>query len=378
MKKLLSGLVLAAFSLWASATTLNPVQLLNPAGSSSGQAIVSTGASTAPGWGNVPIANVTGGAPLASPSFTGTVSITNTSGNSLSVNGTGNTTSGAQFFLQGNGATTPNKYLRAFNGQLQCVNSANSVVICTLDDTGNLTLTGGITAGPASFTTLTANGVITGVPGRLLNVQVITASGTYTPTAGTNRAIVEGVGGGGAGGGAPATGAAQASIGGGGSAGAFGRIYIGSGLSSQTVTIGAGGTAGAAGASGNTGGTTSFGTLMSLPGGPGGATSGPTPGPAIAVSSSQSAAPSGSGTFLYSSKGMYATIGVIASATSIASGTGANSPYGAGGPNAASTGSGSTGSGFGSGGGGAGALASQSAQVGAVGQPGVIIVYEYQ
>lgn len=368
MKKLISAVLLAAFSIFASATTLNPVQLLNPTGSASGQTIVSTGASSAPGWGNVPVANVTGGAPLASPTFTGTVSITNTSGNSLIVNGSGNSSSGAQFFLQGNGATTPNKYLRAFNGQLQCVNSANSVVICTLDDSGNLTLAGGITA----------NGVITGVPGRLLNVQVLTASGTYTPTAGTNRAIVEGVGGGGAGGGAPATGAAQASIGGGGSAGAFGRIYIPTGLSSQTVTIGAGGTAGAAGASGNTGGTTSFGALMSLPGGPGGATSGPTPGPAIAVSSNQSAAPSGSGTFLYSSKGMYATIGVIASATSIASGTGANSPYGAGGPNAASTQSGTTGSGYGSGGGGAGALASQSAQVGSAGQPGIIIVYEYQ
>lgn len=72
MKKLLSGLVLAAFSLWASATTLNPVQLLNPAGSSSGQTIVSTGASSAPGWGNVPVANVTGAAPLASPALTGT------------------------------------------------------------------------------------------------------------------------------------------------------------------------------------------------------------------------------------------------------------------------------------------------------------------
>jgi hypothetical protein len=77
MKKLLFGLILAAFSLWASATTLNPVQLLNPAGSSSGQTIVSTGASSAPGWanmsatalaaqaGNTVVANVTGS--VASP-----------------------------------------------------------------------------------------------------------------------------------------------------------------------------------------------------------------------------------------------------------------------------------------------------------------------
>lgn len=52
MKRLiifLAALLCAA----AHATTLNPIQLLNPAGSTSGQAIVSTGASTAPAWGNV-------------------------------------------------------------------------------------------------------------------------------------------------------------------------------------------------------------------------------------------------------------------------------------------------------------------------------------
>lgn len=71
MKRILTGLTGLILSAAALAATLNPVQLLNPAGSTSGQAIVSAGASTAPGWGNVPVANVTGGAPLASPTFTG-------------------------------------------------------------------------------------------------------------------------------------------------------------------------------------------------------------------------------------------------------------------------------------------------------------------
>lgn len=161
MKRILTALALACAAVSSFGATLNPVQLLNPAGSSSGQAIISTGASTAPAWGNVPIANVTGGAPLASPSFTGTVTITNTSGNSFVVNGSGNTSSGAQFFLQGNGATTPNKYIRAFNGAFQIVNSANSATPMSMDDAGNVTFSGSVTGTAGSFSTLSASGLAT-------------------------------------------------------------------------------------------------------------------------------------------------------------------------------------------------------------------------
>lgn len=71
MRKILAALA-ALVTLSASAATLTPVQLLNPVGSTSGQAIVSTGASTAPAWGkvtaaalaaqaaNTVVANVTG------------------------------------------------------------------------------------------------------------------------------------------------------------------------------------------------------------------------------------------------------------------------------------------------------------------------------
>jgi hypothetical protein len=51
MKALIALLAFVAST--AFGTTLNPVQLLNPAGSTSGQAIVSTGASSAPAWANV-------------------------------------------------------------------------------------------------------------------------------------------------------------------------------------------------------------------------------------------------------------------------------------------------------------------------------------
>lgn len=59
MKRLLS-LALLALSSIAFGATLNPIQLLNPAGSTSGQAIVSTGASSAPAWGGIAVSSLTG------------------------------------------------------------------------------------------------------------------------------------------------------------------------------------------------------------------------------------------------------------------------------------------------------------------------------
>ncbi|RKR42652.1 hypothetical protein [Paraburkholderia sp. BL17N1] len=52
MKRLLTAALLALSSS-VFAATLNPIQLLNPAGSTAGQAIVSTGASTPPAWSKV-------------------------------------------------------------------------------------------------------------------------------------------------------------------------------------------------------------------------------------------------------------------------------------------------------------------------------------
>ncbi|CAG4900916.1 hypothetical protein [Paraburkholderia saeva] len=59
MKRLLSIALLALSSI-AFGATLNPIQLLNPAGSTSGQAIVSTGASSAPAWGGIAVSSLTG------------------------------------------------------------------------------------------------------------------------------------------------------------------------------------------------------------------------------------------------------------------------------------------------------------------------------
>lgn len=99
MKKLFAACALLALSSIAFAATTTPVSLLNPAGSTSGQAIVSTGATTPPVWGAVPLTGITGtlavahggtgatsasaalanlgGAALAGATFTGAVSVSN-------------------------------------------------------------------------------------------------------------------------------------------------------------------------------------------------------------------------------------------------------------------------------------------------------------
>lgn len=65
MKKTALLIWLMLISLSAFSVTLNPIQLLNPTGSTSGQVIVSSGASSAPAWGTVPIGDLS---PVASDS----------------------------------------------------------------------------------------------------------------------------------------------------------------------------------------------------------------------------------------------------------------------------------------------------------------------
>lgn len=59
MKRILAG-ALALFSALTFGATLTPIQLLNPAGSTAGQVISSTGSASAPVWGGVTLSAVTG------------------------------------------------------------------------------------------------------------------------------------------------------------------------------------------------------------------------------------------------------------------------------------------------------------------------------
>jgi hypothetical protein len=58
MRKILTFISASLLATLATAATLSPVSLLNPAGSTAGQAIVSTGPSTPPAWGAVPPASL--------------------------------------------------------------------------------------------------------------------------------------------------------------------------------------------------------------------------------------------------------------------------------------------------------------------------------
>ncbi|PRX32251.1 hypothetical protein B0G75_104272 [Paraburkholderia sp. BL18I3N2] len=215
--------------------------------------------------------------------------------------------------------------------------------------------------------------------GRLLNVQVFTSSGTYTPTAGASSAVIECVGGGGGGGGVGATSSTQVAVSGGGGSGAFGRARATS-LSSQTVTIGAAGGGGAAGANaGSAGGQTSIGTWLVCPGGAGGPA-----GTAQTLTNAQALAGTAAGgaiattsvTSIFLSRGSPSTFGIsVYNTGGGVSGGGASSIFGGGGQ--ASSGAATNASGFGAGGGGAANNISSSALGGGSGTAGLIIVYEF-
>ncbi|HHT1436276.1 TPA: hypothetical protein ACTYX1_001224 [Citrobacter freundii] len=200
------------------------------------------------------------------------------------------------------------------------------------------------------------------IPGRLLNVKTITASGTYTPTAGTKSIIVEAIGGGGASGNLTATGATQNAVSAAGSNGAYAKARYTSGFSSVIVTIGAGGTVAGGGAgSGGDGGATSFGSLLTCPGGKGSPAGTAKTPPFNEGAAQPSGAPSGTG-ILISNKGPYSTWPTVVSLGSAS--------------NFINTIGSQLGS-YGLGGDGIAANVSESAKNGVAGNSGCVIVWEY-
>lgn len=483
MKKFLS--ILALFASVAHATTLNPIQLLNPTGSTSGQAILSTGAGTAPAWGNVsaaaltgitPVANggtgwatlaahnvllgegatqLSGAAPgasgtilasngatsdptfqtastlglaqLSGATFTGSVSVSPASGDSaITLNAVNANT--ADLYLQTGGVmmwglvrnnVTNSGSNAGSNFQITRYTDAGASIdnpLVITRSTGVVTMPDGITNSPisgstgsfttlaasstvsgtgfsnylasppcigcttanaGSFTNLTANGTITGIPGRLLNVQVFSSSGTYTPTTGTNSVVVEVLGGGGGGGGVAATSTGQMAAGAGGGSGSYSKGRITSGFSGVTVTVGGTGTGGTAGNNaGGSGGTSSFGTLIVCGGGGGG-------GGMAAQSAFVVSAPGSGGTVttagnIISSSGQVGGSGFPATSSNAAGGAGAPSALGGNVAVTVNGGAGNSAASKGAGGGGASAIASGAAAAGGNGGAGLVIVWEYQ
>ncbi|MBR8142092.1 hypothetical protein KDW46_06950 [Burkholderia vietnamiensis] len=229
------------------------------------------------------------------------------------------------------------------------------------NSTGVVTMPDGLTVG-----NLTATGTVSGITGRLLGVQVFTAGGTYTPTSGTGRAIIRVQAPGGGGGGSTTTGSGQVSIAQGGSAGSYAEAYWTS-PSAQTVTIGTTGAAGAAAGTGGTGGTTSIGSIVSCPGGIGGATmAASTPPLANGGAAAPSACTVSGATMILSRPGSAGQVGAALSATQYWPVQGGISSWGA------------YTTGYGFGGFGSAIGQSSSGVAGFAGGAGFVIVYEYQ
>lgn len=222
--------------------------------------------------------------------------------------------------------------------------------------------------------------------GRLIGVQVLTASGTYTANAAATSIVVEGVGAGGGGGGCPATSASQQATGTGGLSGTYGRIRFTSGFTGGiAVTIPAGGTAGpaasGAGGNGGSGGSTVFGSLATFQGGQGGNGGTATASTSAAVGvvgDSNIPTFTGSGVLLeYQSGRSGPGLIVVGNATGQAwGGAGGDSRFGRGGAQV-TTNPGSPGVGYGSGGGGCSQTVSNAGSGGGVGTQGRLVIWEY-
>ncbi|MCQ0603143.1 hypothetical protein L1C09_27140 [Klebsiella pneumoniae] len=214
-------------------------------------------------------------------------------------------------------------------------------------------------------------------PGRLLNVQVFTANGSVTKTAGAKKWKIRVLGGGGGSSAAPATCTGQVSVSNGGGAGAYAEgIYDVSALSSATVTIGSGGVGGTAiSPYGGDGGTTSVGTLISALGGKAGLPAGPATPPFQPVANTNSNSPTNWN--IVGSSGPGAEAAVAVSTNYAAGSRGANSQLGVGGSIPAINNNANTGGGFGSGASGCANGPSQPVNAGAAGRSGIAIIEEY-
>lgn len=161
MKKTLAAILALGAALLAQAATTVPPQLINPAGSTAGQAIVSTGPSGAPGWAAVPLTGVTGvlpianggtnastaaaglanlgGAALAGATFTGDVTLTNTGAGDrvLAVNGLAGNIRGIYFRTSGARRWLIYGNTAAESGS----NAGTNLNVSSYDDGGNILAT---------------------------------------------------------------------------------------------------------------------------------------------------------------------------------------------------------------------------------------------
>jgi len=395
MKRIITGAIAALLSLSALAATTIPVQSLTPTGSTAGQAIVSTGPTGLPAWGSV---TATALAAQAANTVVANITASSASPTAVAIPTCNTSTSALQYTpvtgwtCYANSATTTGTLAQfATGGAINPVSTGATTPgtgsFTTLVASGGISGTGfnnlfasppniGLVAPAAGkFTTLQATSTLTGFTGRLLNIQVFSSTGTYTPTTGTAAVYVKVQAGGGAGGGTPTTSTGQAAAGSGGTAGAYGEGYYTSGFSGVTVTVGGGGS-GVSGSAGGAGSASSFGALLSCPGGAGGAPGTANAGPWVTAASGNTSACTG--TALFNQLGVQGGQSIVVSATASNAGSGAGTAFGPGPAGAWSAPApGAAAQSYGAAGAGANAPASNAAQAGGSGKQGIVEVFEF-
>lgn len=219
-------------------------------------------------------------------------------------------------------------------------------------------------------------GDASGYVGRLLKIQVFTASGTVTKTPGAKKWRIKCLGAGGGSSAAPATGSNEVSVSNGGGAGAYAEgIYDVSSITTASVVIGSGGAGGTADSIyGADGGTSSVGSFISSPGGKAGLPAGPANPPFQPVANSNS--DSSTGWNIVGSSGAGAEPAVAVANSYAVGSRGSNSIFGVGGSVPAINSPANPGGGYGSGASGCSNGPSQSAKSGAAGRPGIVIIEE--
>jgi len=218
--------------------------------------------------------------------------------------------------------------------------------------------------------------------GESIDLQVFTATGTYTPNARMRQCLVISTGGGGGGGGTDSPDGDSDNAGGGGGGGAtcielFTAATIGA---SQAVTIGAAGTAGTnTGGNGGNGGDTTFGALHTAGGGTGGTGS-------AGSGNNQNASGGAGGTAtgglinIPGSSGGFGVGGVWSDVDAILRGGGGGSFWGGGpGPgfDAGASANGTAATVYGAGGQGSGNFNNSSGNTGGPGMSGICVILEF-
>ncbi|WP_395165977.1 hypothetical protein [Klebsiella pneumoniae] len=219
-------------------------------------------------------------------------------------------------------------------------------------------------------------GDASGYVGRLLKIQVFTASGTVTKTPGAKKWRIKCLGAGGGSSVAPATGSNEVSVSNGGGSGAYAEgIYDVSSITTASVVIGSGGAGGTADSIyGADGGTSSVGSFISSPGGKAGLPAGPANPPFQPVANTNSDGPTGWN--IVGSSGAGSEPAVAVTHSYAAGSRGSNSIFGVGGSIPAINDPANPGGGYGSGASGCSNGSSQPAKSGAAGRPGIVIIEE--